>query len=146
MGPRGLFYLMTSVLTSRFSGFPADRIIFYIQQDHQQEDFCSLRHSASSRLSRSLSNLTRIGERDAKSIVNLVATSSVLLYIRLTITKKLIFRRNAKSMQSHVSGIHASYAGRCSSSRRKTPAVMVSPIPTVVTGLSQWSDGATQTE
>ncbi len=44
-----------------------------------------------------------------------------------------------------VPGIHAIYAGRCSSSRRKTPAVMVSPIPTVVTGLSQWSDGTTQT-
>jgi len=35
-----------------------------------------------------------------------------------------------------VIGIHASYAGRCSSSRRKTPAVMVSPMPTVVIGLS----------
>ena len=45
-----------------------------------------------------------------------------------------------------VIGIHASYAGRCSSSRRKTPAVMVSPMPTVVIGLSQWSDGATHTE
>lgn len=88
------------------------------------------------RLSRSLSNLTRIGERDPKSIAATHPTA---------ITKKLIFQRNAKSTQPHVSGIHASYVGRCSSSRRKTPAVMVSPIPTVVTGLSQWSDGATQT-
>ena len=58
--------------------------LMLIQHDHQQEDFCSLRPRFFAFSFQFNAKVQR--RREAKSIVDPISTSFVLLYIRLTIT------------------------------------------------------------